>query len=149
MATRSNIIIKQGRNKIYLYRHWDGYPSETGRDLLTRLLESRRHDEGQAFLSNLIRANREDWEGKPLYELTDQIHGDIEYLYQFEFGAMEWGKSGLKKVKAYKVNLDGKKKLICETPKFVDAIDHYNEFIKGEFKKDNPHKFNIDSRRVS
>ena len=132
MATRSNIIIKQGRNKIYLYRHWDGYPSETGRDLLTRLLESRRHDEGQAFLSNLIRANREDWEGKPLYELTDRIHGDIEYLYQFEFGAMEFGGRGLKKVKIYKVNLDGKKKLIYESPKFYDAQDHYEEFIRKE-----------------
>ena len=33
MSTRSNIIIKNGRTEILLYRHSDGYLTETGQDL--------------------------------------------------------------------------------------------------------------------
>jgi hypothetical protein len=34
MSTRSNIIIKNGRTEILLYRHCDGYLTGTGQDLV-------------------------------------------------------------------------------------------------------------------
>ena len=33
MSTRSNIIIKNGKTNILLYRHCDGYLTGTGQDL--------------------------------------------------------------------------------------------------------------------
>ena len=40
MSTRSNIIIKNGKTNILLYRHCDGYLTGAGQDLLDDLRSS-------------------------------------------------------------------------------------------------------------
>jgi hypothetical protein len=86
MATRSNIIIKFGSSKLYLYRHWDGYPAVTGADLVQKLRESKFNP--KAFVNALLTEKR-GGEGhdkdRAQYELTSEIHGDIQCLYRFEF----------------------------------------------------------------
>jgi hypothetical protein len=37
MSTRTNILIKSGDTKVWLYRHHDGYLSETGYNLASVL----------------------------------------------------------------------------------------------------------------
>lgn len=96
MATRCNIVIKDSINdsKITLYRHWDGYPAMTGADLVKHLvpaLDAKNGGRGfRAFVTSLITAkcggDGRDAD-KPQYEVTDQVHGDIEHLYEFSFNA--------------------------------------------------------------
>ena len=66
--TRANIILKKEENKVYLYRHCDGYPSELGQDL-EEAIDSTLED----TILNILNI--------PGIEITDSIHGDIEYLY--------------------------------------------------------------------
>ena len=81
MGTRSNILIEYGSTKIFLYRHWDGYPEVTGYDLARILSRPNEPDKklgwAGTFLTRLL--EQDD------YELTTDLHGDIEYLYQFNF----------------------------------------------------------------
>ena len=96
MATRCNVILKDSKNdsKVYLYRHWDGYPGETGADLIKHLVPALDAKNGQrgfrAMLTSLVNAKR-GGEGRdhdqPQYEVTDAIHGDIEHLYELSFNA--------------------------------------------------------------
>lgn len=37
MSTRANITIEYGESRVILYRHCDGYPSETGADILAAM----------------------------------------------------------------------------------------------------------------
>ena len=54
MSTRCNILIKSGSTNIWLYRHCDGYLSETGYNLASTL----SHCNGfKNFLDNLLN----DW----------------------------------------------------------------------------------------
>jgi hypothetical protein len=85
MSTRCNIKIKSGDTNIWLYRHCDGYLSETGYNLASTLA----HCNGfKSFLDNLLNQKYEATmyrESKSIYEFTTEQHGDIEYLYSFEF----------------------------------------------------------------
>jgi hypothetical protein len=85
MSTRSNILIKSGSTNIWLYRHCDGYLSETGYNLASTLA----HCNGfKSFLDNLLNQKYEATmyrSQQPIYEFTTEEHGDIEYLYSFEF----------------------------------------------------------------
>ena len=95
MGTRCNVIVKHGDTKINLYRHWDGYYAETGYDLITRLghcMGAGRFDGSRGFhfnkfATNLINAKREPYRYDPAdkeqYELTNGIHGDVEFIYRF------------------------------------------------------------------
>lgn len=102
MSTHCNVIVKFGKTKVYLYRHHDGYLSSTGVDIAEKLLAvtseqnfggARGHlsVEGQAnkFLHALLAEKYEATEyrpEKPVYEFTDQVHGDIiTYLYKIVF----------------------------------------------------------------
>lgn len=82
MATRCNIIIKGkscGKNvKTMLYRHWDGYPTCTGVELMD-LLNKQTSDciYFDGFINSMIK------EGNT-YEYSSTIHGDIEYLYTID-----------------------------------------------------------------
>lgn len=82
MATRCNIIIKGkscGKNvKTMLYRHWDGYPTCTGVELM-ELLNKQTSDciYFDGFINSMIK------EGNT-YEYSSTIHGDIEYLYTID-----------------------------------------------------------------
>ena len=89
MGTRCNIRITYGDTNIWIYRHWDGYLSETGKDVYEKLQrcivkEHRFGDKENAqkvnivnFIYSFVIDNR--------YELTTGEHGDIEFLYHFKF----------------------------------------------------------------
>ena len=85
MSTRTNIRIKSGETNIWLYRHCDGYLSETGYNLASTLAHCKGF---KSFLNSLLNQKYEATmyrEAKPIYEFTTEEHGDIEYLYFFEF----------------------------------------------------------------
>jgi hypothetical protein len=100
MSTRANIVIKDADSKIILYRHSDGYPSGT-MPVLNRYLDSVKsgeyRDNVMQSIGHLLDLGRaellECFDGKiPEYqkwkhgtlEVTDSIHGDIEYLYTID-----------------------------------------------------------------
>ena len=118
MSTRANIIISQtfGNKKdnktvyIILYSHYDGYPSGVGSDLKNKLLKFARckNNFGLNDVKDYIQNNSVNFE----YEITNSIHGDIEYLYL--------------------INIDNKNKefkLICYNGGFYD--DTENEIAKN------------------
>lgn len=83
MSTRCNILIKgHWTNKtICLYHHHDGYPEGVGEDLRKRVIkfsqECKNFIKGYAltFINELLNDKEDE------YELTFDIHGDIDYLY--------------------------------------------------------------------
>lgn len=91
MATRSNIVIKSGKQKTYLYHHYDGYPEGVGADL-QQFLEGRGNkamdaDDIQKSILDGIKGNLgRDYEGgiDKKYEKTTGIHGDVEYVYTID-----------------------------------------------------------------
>ena len=95
MSTRCNIIIEHGSTRLYVYRHWDGYPSCTGADLLEKLQAARGPETahyGRFTSSRFITALLTDMDeptvyrkARPHYETTTEVHGDIDYLYRIRF----------------------------------------------------------------
>lgn len=85
MSTRTNITIRHGESEVILYRHHDGYPAETGADLLTKLVAARYSVGGllRALMAEEYAATSYR-SARPVYELTDSIHGDIEHRYEIE-----------------------------------------------------------------
>jgi len=89
MSTRSNIIVEFDGATIFLYRHSDGYPACNGVDLADALAQSTSASE---FVQNLLdrRYEKQSYEtkAKRIYELTTDLHGDIEWAYtvRYEFG---------------------------------------------------------------
>lgn len=87
MGTRTNIIVKHGSTKIYFYRHYDGYPAATGADLVEKLRDCETDIVGN-FVAKLLAERYESTsykQAQPVYELTTEVHGDIEYVYCIEF----------------------------------------------------------------
>ncbi len=85
MSTRCNIKIKSGSTNIWLYRHCDGYLAETGYNLASTLAHCKGF---KSFLDSLLNQKYEATlyrPAQPVYEFTTEEHGDIEYLYSFEF----------------------------------------------------------------
>ena len=84
MSTRCNVIVELKTKNVILYRHHDGYPECTGRQLkeIVRNVKSEKGTTRQ-ILSYLKSLKRKLYHGQEarLYEDTDSIHGDIEYLY--------------------------------------------------------------------
>lgn len=101
MSTRANIVIKSGREKLFFYKHSDGYPSGTMpllETLLNRVKSGEYRDNVGQFSGWLIIEGRKEFintfdkSGVPEYynwkcgdiEPTTCIHGDIEYLYTID-----------------------------------------------------------------
>ena len=88
MSTRSNIIIKNGKTNILLYRHCDGYLTGAGQDLLDDLrssyfvyndgYEDKINIDIAKFTKKLLNQDGD-------YRIDDQLGGDIEYLYTLDF----------------------------------------------------------------
>lgn len=94
MSTRCNILFKDGKEKLWFYRHSDGYPECAGKDLelfvknytdnVYRLnigqsaghLIVRGHNEYAKYTHNLWKVGA--------YEPTTGQHGDIDYLYTID-----------------------------------------------------------------
>ena len=89
MSTRSNIIIKNGRTEILLYRHCDGYLTGTGQDLLDDLsnsdFEKEPYFDNVAEYFNIAKFTAKLLNQDGNYRIDNQLGGDIEYLYTFEF----------------------------------------------------------------
>lgn len=90
MSTRSNIYITGSKNRVWIYRHHDGYPAGTGSDLARTLKKQPKlfNDEA-SFLNNLLalRYEKASYEKQPkaIFEITNDQHGDIEWLYKIKF----------------------------------------------------------------
>lgn len=94
MATRANIQINNITGKgLWLYRHWDGYPAETGVHIaqtlkkLTRGYALKNGKGVLAVVNALMLSQYEATKHKPaslIYELTDSEHGDIEWRYDIK-----------------------------------------------------------------
>ena len=88
MSTRTNIKITDGQQTLYLYRHCDGYPAEAGSDIyeVAKELDGTRGYNPDwiravnKFMTYLYDAT-EYRPARPVYELTDSTHGDIEHFY--------------------------------------------------------------------
>ena len=90
MSTRCNVIIKSNGKEFILYHHFDGYPEGVGADLKEKLhifTKDRSFFNVMDFVNGLIKAD--EGKGSRGYELTDCIHGDIEYLYIIDFDIRE------------------------------------------------------------
>lgn len=99
MSTSANIVICHGDTKLVVYRHWDGYPAETGADIITKLREAIKGDGYRrttfAIVTDFVRSilndtyEQQSYETKPkhVYDLMDvQTHG-IEHYYVLNFRA--------------------------------------------------------------
>ena len=88
MGTRTNIKLRVEGRELYLYRHWDGYLGETGAHVLEVAKQVKRRglgnvtvtDVANLFLKECYAADGTQ-PARPVYELTDCIHGDIEHYY--------------------------------------------------------------------
>ena len=86
MGTRSNIIIKCGKTNIVLYKHYDGYLEGAGKDLYEALVTSKySHFDEDRDQYNIAKLISKLLINDHSYRIDDQIAGDIEYLYIFDF----------------------------------------------------------------
>jgi len=97
MSTRANVIIKDGYNQLFFYRHSDGYPEGTMPTLneFLELVKSGKIRKNVSQASgHLILIGHKEYFGDTgllshdafnwkvgAYEPTTGIHGDINYLY--------------------------------------------------------------------
>lgn len=89
MSTRSNIIVEDGRNRVQLYRHYDGYPGGIG-GVLATLEQALPYAwplprfEAEDFAAAIVRAWKSQggdvsFDGSP--EAWELIHADVEWVY--------------------------------------------------------------------
>lgn len=99
MATRANIILKDGKEKLIFYKHWDGYPEGT-LPLLNEFLDNVKsgvyRDNIMQCAGHLILLGRKNMlsELNPIQtgynwkvgdiEPTTRIHEDIDYKYTID-----------------------------------------------------------------
>ena len=124
MSTRTNIVIKDKfmGHTFYIYRHHDGYPAYPGE----HVLEIAKMNNATNAIKYLL--TREDAN----YEMTTNIHGDIEHLYVVELptGKIEYGTGG------YGQEIVAEKKTRQE---FADLVNkdrkHINDYIRSQGKE--------------
>lgn len=121
MSTRTNIVIKWGREKIVLYHHHDGYPEGVGADLKLMVKKNYLDNKYQSmypfYVANRLVKNKYGMNDEN-YEITTGLHGDIEYVYEIDckiktvtcYGRSE-GDAWDKPIKDYR-----KGWMICEIP---------------------------------
>lgn len=91
MSTRCNVIIQDEFNKLYFYRHSDGYPECTGESLKRFVRGYTKHkfrlNSSQSAGWLILHGHYEygltayDAWKVGAYEPTSEIHADIEYKY--------------------------------------------------------------------
>lgn len=140
MSTRCNIKIVDENRVVWLYRHCDGYLAETGADLV-ETFGNRRWWAGQDatdLAQTLLRHgiyegpeidNADGSKSKQYrmnYELTNNIHGDIEHLYVLRLviapdrvgKVIEWGHAAGFGPSLQDANLE-----LIPLPKFIEKIN--------------------------
>jgi hypothetical protein len=93
MSTRANIIIKDSYDKLWFYRHSDGYPEgalPTLKEFMRKVAKGDIRDNAMQSCGWLViigheeyKAHQPDWK-VGAYEPTTGQHGDIEYLYTID-----------------------------------------------------------------
>ena len=94
MGTRSNMVVTYGNSKTIIYRHWDGYIEGAGYDIASTLINNPSPKD---FVRELLNKKEQDSftrAGQYIYELTSEIHGDIEYWYELNFPTYYYEHSG-------------------------------------------------------
>jgi hypothetical protein len=103
MSTRANIVIQNSNDKLYFYRHSDGYPEctmESLKEFVNMYKDQLRGNISQSAGWLILKGaveygfkgdlkdpagnnNKYEWNNWKVgaYEPTTDIHGDIEYLY--------------------------------------------------------------------
>lgn len=106
MSTRSNLIIKDDRNSIQLYRHSDGYP-ESEHGVIATLEQALEfcwplpRMEADDFAAAIVRAWKKNGGNIYIdgdYKGRESLHSDIEYYYVIEPDS----EAGMWKVNAFK-----------------------------------------------
>ena len=77
MSTRCQIKIIYLRQDVLLYHHYDGYPEGVGRDLIKRRNQLNIWD-GNIIVNNLVKDIKDE------YEISYQVHTDIDYWYEID-----------------------------------------------------------------
>ena len=136
MSTRSNIIIKNGKTNILLYRHWDGYLEGAGQDLHDDLISSNFaiEDKENFNISKFLNKLLEDGSS---YRIDDQLGGDIEFLYTFQFEDTYEHGDHYNRVKLKSIEVDqdhqygrGGKNKYKSLSEFQDAINKARKEVK-------------------
>jgi hypothetical protein len=82
MSTRCNIIIKEKNEEpLIIYHHFDGYPEGVGAELKNIVADKIESICGCTGNIKKYILSRILYDYSSQYEETDNIHGDIEYLY--------------------------------------------------------------------
>lgn len=128
MSTRCNIVIKKGDDTLYLYHHFDGYPEGVGGELLDLRDMLKSDMTPQDVHYSLVYLYGDE------YELTDRLHGDIEYVYFIKLNddnaeitfskcvrknPMKYSEYSLETIKSY-------------TFQYIDSVFKSNSYTKGD-----------------
>lgn len=82
MSTRCNVKIINGKDETWLYRHHDGYASQAGKHLMLLADDAFGTIEDPLEMAAMIISDGKKNDVK--YEFTDDMHGDIAYLYTID-----------------------------------------------------------------
>lgn len=95
MSTRCNIVVREGEEELWFYRHSDGYPESVLPDLkplMEKLRDGSLRDNLSQFCGWLIVKGNEgytrhsgydDWKVGN-YEPTTGLHGDVQFVYELD-----------------------------------------------------------------
>jgi hypothetical protein len=95
VSTRCNIVVRDGYNELWFYRHSDGYPESVLPDLeplMEKLRDGSLRDNLSQFCGWLIVKGNEgyarhsgydDWKVGD-YEPTTARHGDVQFVYEID-----------------------------------------------------------------
>lgn len=101
MSTRCNILVKDGGQELWFYRHSDGYPESvlpSLQPLIDKVNDGTLRGNIVQFSGWIIAQGIEEYHGMSekypemfgwkvgAYEPTTGQHGDIEHLYTIELG---------------------------------------------------------------
>lgn len=79
MGTRTTIKVRENNEIVAsLYRHWDGYPAETGADLIEKAKE--HYQDAGNFVAALLEERSENEPDRKIYRI-EPTAGDIEHFY--------------------------------------------------------------------
>ena len=108
MSTRCNVVVKDGYQELWFYRHHDGYPESILPDLepvMQKLRYGKLRDNASQFAGWLIVKGNEDyytstsmsgWQSENFgwrkahhwkvgnYEPTTKQHGDVDFVYEID-----------------------------------------------------------------
>ena len=114
MSTRCNIVVRDGGDELWFYRHSDGYPESVLPDLeplMEKLRDGSLRNNLSQFCGWLIVKGHEGYKRHPgfndwkvgNYEPTTGLHVDAEYVYELDLRLhtlewLSWGSPGFDKL---------------------------------------------------